>query len=70
MKIITLKNSFHNTEVKVRGPWNNQWEAWEDIQTAVFGSIGLPSRADRARYNRVFKALCGMEDCTCGVVRK
>lgn len=69
MKTITLKNSFHNTEVRVRGPWNNQWEAWQDIQGAVYGSIGLPSKSAQRRLRRVEKALCGMKSCACGTVR-
>jgi hypothetical protein len=67
MAIITLKNSFHNTETNVRGPWNSQSEAWEAIQGAVF--FGSPTRAEKRRYAKVWKALCGSSDCTCGVVR-
>ena len=68
MKTITLENSFHNTEVRVRGPWDDQWEAWEDIQRAVYGQV-FPSRAAKRRLRRVEKALCGMDDCACGTVR-
>jgi len=68
MAIITLKNSFHNTEVRVRGPWKTQAEAWDEIQAAVFRYWPVCA-ADKKRYNRVVKTLCGMSDCSCGTVR-
>jgi hypothetical protein len=70
MKTVTLKNSFHNTEVRVRVPYSVagcSGEAWIWIQEPIYA--GRASAADRARYRRVCKALCGMSDCTCGIVR-
>lgn len=68
MTTITLRNDFHNTEVKVRGPWENAQDAWFAIQAAVHGETD-PTEAAKRRLRRVRKALCGMKDCGCGTVR-
>lgn len=54
-ELITLRNEFHGTNVRVRAPvGSTPWEAWTDL-----------SEATRARVRR---RLCGMEDCHCGTV--
>ena len=71
MKTIELKNSFHNTSVRVRVPDSvaeaGQGEAWLYFQEPV--STGRATGAEKARLRRVRRALCGMSDCSCGVVR-
>lgn len=68
MKTITLTNSFHNTSARVRTDADNQADAWFEIQAAVYGK-SHPTAAAKAKLRRVEKALCGMSDCRCGVVR-
>ena len=63
MHIIELKNSFHNTSVRVRVYADNPAEAWFEIQAAAYGN-----RAANARLRRVRKALCGFTGCHCGTV--
>jgi hypothetical protein len=64
---VTLSNSFHNTSVNVRGPWETPEQAWFTIQCECFGD--RPTKAAKACYGLIYKALYGMSDCTCGVVR-
>ena len=50
MQLLTLTNSFHHTEARVR--------AFQNMDGAYYLS---PSQAKRAR-----KKLCGIAECTCG----
>lgn len=68
MKLITLKNDFHRTAVRVSAAWGETpHEAWESIQAQAFDGWS----GDRARrtLRRVEKALCGALGCACGIVR-
>ena len=71
MKTMTLSNRFHNTEVRVRVPEAiaeaGEREAWLWLQGPIY--TGRATEAEKARYRRVFRTLCWMTDCTCGVVR-
>jgi len=67
MKKIILTNSFHGTQVTVLTSTPDAHETWLDIQYAALGPA--PTRAARAKYRRVCRALCGMRDCACGIVR-
>jgi hypothetical protein len=62
MKKVTLKNSFHNTEIKVLA------------KTADLFGFGSPlysgmTRAQKQAVRRVHRRLCGSKECTCGTVR-
>ena len=71
MTKVTLTNSFHGTRVTVIVPdiyaARGQDEVWQFIQRRADRIDATP--ADKARLRRVWKALCGYRDCTCGVVR-
>lgn len=58
-KMVTLKNNFHNTEIRVR--------ASSVVTLDLYRGEG--TKAQRATARRIRKALCGANDCTCGVVR-
>lgn len=65
----TLTNSYHNTEILVT---DRVYNAITRYGMPSFGHIdmavndGLISTSTR---NRIFNALCGSNDCTCGLVR-
>jgi len=67
VKLVTLKNNFHNTEVRVRA-YDNEgpWEAWDRIQ--AYAHFEYPKGKRNRLLRRVVKTLCGMK-CACGVVR-
>lgn len=71
MKKITLKNDFHNTEITVISDYDTARETWYHIQENIhaYRAGDAPTPAQKARYRRIFKALCGSDDCCCGVVR-
>lgn len=72
MKMITLVNSFHNTEVKFR---QRDWMVGESRTTWDY----IQYRADNPFYknhisvkrlrDRIKKKLCGVKNCVCGTVR-
>ncbi len=68
MKKITLTNSFHKTEITVLSSHNTATETWFQIQCARHDARA--TKAEKAKYRKVFKALCGQTDCCCGIVRK
>lgn len=65
MKKVTITNSFHNTQVTVVSDASTGREAWEQIVGEAFGA-NHPTPADKAKYRRVMKALCGIDGCQCG----
>jgi hypothetical protein len=67
MKKMTLKNSFHNTEVTMLVPngIETQREALDRLEQRA--ANGDPSFVRTLR--RVQRALCGVEGCQCGTVR-
>jgi hypothetical protein len=62
MKKITLKNSFHGTEVEIFSESEIPSEAWLNMQLDQ-------SAKGRKIERRIRKALCGMSNCKCGIVR-
>jgi hypothetical protein len=60
MKTITLKNSFHQTSVSVRVPYEVAGSGME---------YGWLERERPATARRVKRTLCGMSDCKCGIIR-
>lgn len=58
-----LTNAFHRTSVEVSDEWGNTpGEAWVNLQN--------PNDEEAVEEcARVREALCGIEGCTCGVVR-
>jgi hypothetical protein len=58
----TLTNSFHGTLVRVRSA---------DRTLAILGKHARElTPAEQAHARRVRDALCGSDDCTCGIVRE
>ena len=58
-KTVTLKNSFHNTEIRVRAS-----------TAALIDRCNYElSKSQRATVRRIRSRLCGANDCACGVVR-
>ena len=51
-KTFVLKNTFHNTRTRFRGPEGDYW------QTAL-------EKASRRIRTRVMRELCGQNDCLC-----
>ena len=64
---VTLRNSFHHTEVRVRVPATEQERAWDWIQERAYGAND--DKAAKVRLHRVRRTLCGSADCKCGTVR-
>lgn len=67
-RLTKLENSFHNTTCSVS---TRQWgsdpkDAWFLITGCAFAQHDQKAKKV---YRRVWKALCGIEGCTCGVVR-
>lgn len=72
MKTVTLKNSFHNTEITIRVPegwidFEGGLPLWDEIQLA--SHVSTSGSPDKRRENKIRRALCGMADCSCGTVR-
>ena len=67
MHKITLSNRFHNTEVSILAPMgiDTEVEAWMWLQEQGY-HFHSPRRST---YLRVRRVLCGMSDCSCGIVR-
>jgi hypothetical protein len=68
MKTIELKNSFHGTKMRIRVPGSmvGQAEAWLWVQEPIF--TGRATAAQKSLYRRIRRKLCGMSDCSCGIV--
>lgn len=62
MKKITLKNSFHGTEGEIFSNSEIPSDAWLAVQLDQ-------SAKGRDTERRIRKALCGVSDCKCGIVR-
>jgi hypothetical protein len=58
-KLITLKNNFHNTEIRVRASSVATLDLYR----------GEGTKAQRATARRIRTKLCGSSSCTCGIVR-
>jgi hypothetical protein len=75
----TLTNSFHNTKIKVRLPFEvEEYESQSDLLNRLFqisenhnDFFGATKEARNAynQYKRIKNKLCGMDNCSCGVVR-
>jgi hypothetical protein len=70
---VTIKNSFHGTEAKVRVP-----ESWVDSEYSILTHLqdaasveiaNFRNGPNRAKLNRVKRALCGVSGCQCGIER-
>ena len=57
----TLRNNFHNTEIRVRDSARTI-----ALLDAVYSTL---TESEKRHVQRVRAALCGAADCTCGVVR-
>lgn len=66
---IKLTNSFHKTEVFAYIPTN---ERYKTEQNNIFDWICFKASNGDKKYKRlekrIRKVLCGMEDCSCGIV--
>ena len=67
----TLRNSFHNTSIRTRSTLT-----WDQIVDAAYRAESTrPHNRNRSQLNalalhkRIKRALCGMADCHCGIVR-
>ena len=71
-KIITFTNSFHNTKVSFR---KHNWlpadtrVSWDYIQYRADNPFYHNQDKIKRLRNRIKRTLCGIKDCTCGVVR-
>ena len=63
MKTEMLTNSFHGTQIRIVGG-RAEWDRLEMLKYT-----GRATASEKAKYNRIRRALCGSEGCTCGVVR-
>lgn len=62
MKTIILKNTFHNTEMKIKTDSDEIHDAINDLNYLVYSKSDTKARAKLARIKRT---LCGMADCHC-----
>jgi hypothetical protein len=74
MTTAILKNNFHDTETTIRVPAGldpaQAWGALRDDVSRVKSGVAPKHWRDPPRvYRRVCNALCGSDDCTCGIVR-
>jgi hypothetical protein len=67
----TLHNTLHNTSIRIRSQLT-----WEQIVDAAYrAESARPHNRNRSQLNalalhkRIRRALCGMTDCSCGIVR-
>lgn len=71
--MITLRNSFHGTETRIRDRWGDSpdpCEAWERLQIeAVSARLDDDRTRARRQVRRINNALCGIAGCKCGTVR-
>lgn len=72
MKKITLKNSFHGTQITILA--ENHESPGDFIErleiTAYRRDIPRKvSQSAQKRLSKITKALCGMSDCSCGTIR-
>jgi hypothetical protein len=58
----TLTNDFHNTSVKTR----LTRKQLHDMLRVLLTGDGEEYRRAKATQRRIWKALCGIEGCTCG----
>jgi hypothetical protein len=65
MQLVTLRNVFHGTEVRVRSGYADPTAAWFQLQ--YLAQSGWQS--DRAKLRRIERALCGIKGCQCGTFR-
>lgn len=72
-KTILLKNSFHNTEIRIKfKSWMNQYNPLDTYMFLWYRAThtGIPEHKLRMRQvRRIQKKLCGAKDCGCGTVR-
>lgn len=67
MKRIKLTNSFHGTGCYILSDTEEQGNAWLELQVEAWANPH--NKAVKAKMSRVWRKLCGIEGCTCGVVR-
>jgi hypothetical protein len=67
----TLRNTLHNTSIRIKSPLD-----WDQIVNAAYrAESARPHNRNRSQINvlalhkRIKRALCGMADCHCGIVR-
>lgn len=68
MKKITLENSFHNTKIVILADEEMSREGNCPYRILCDRAMNGDKNA-RQRARRIENALCGSDDCTCGVVR-
>lgn len=71
MTTATLTNSFHNTSVEIDAKWTEMASNMQMPVLDVLHHEAFDNGNQEAKrvYNRVRKALCGIDGCTCGGVR-
>jgi len=71
----TLQNSFHNTEVRVLVPqdWviEDELWVWDEIKFTAYRErkSGVQRGPWTRKVERIRRELCGVHDCSCGIVR-
>ena len=71
MKTTMLTNSFHGTQVRIDSRWTERAEREQVRVTDLLYHQGfnLGDESAKRAYRRVEKTLCGIDGCTCGIVR-
>ena len=67
MKKIKLTNCFHGTECWILSDAEEAQNAWYELRIEAWANPD--NKAAKAKMRRVWRRLCGIEGCTCGVVR-
>lgn len=71
MKKLILRNSFHGTQcVILADEGDSPYAAYQTIAVTAYSSMDTDEqRRARRKLARINKALCGMSDCKCGIIR-
>ena len=71
MKKLILRNSFHRTECTILADeGDSPYAAYQTISAIAYSSLNIDERRRaRRKLARINKALCGMTDCKCGIIR-
>ena len=71
MTKLILRNSFHGTACTILADeGDSPYAAYQQIMCLAYGAQAVDDRRrNKAKLNRIRRALCGMADCKCGIIR-
>lgn len=66
MKKLILANSFHNTKITILSDESSPYAAWQCLGYLAYCQN---DKNAKRKLKKIEKALCGMNDCKCGILR-